>query len=124
MDIAYEESVDVAAAANALSPYDLPATLAGLDTRDGADPGAVGVYGRGPTTLLVLPLRGQVARPLRARLRDSGGAQETAVGTLAPVGPVGLLVTPRTDRQGALLLTGTVTGETLQQAATELLGTA
>ena len=121
VDIAYEESVDVAAAANALSAYDLPTSLAGLDTRRGDDPGAVGVYGRGPTTLLVVPLRGQVARPLRARLRDSGGAQETAVGTLAPVGPVGLLVTPRTDRQGALLLTGTVTGETLQQAATELL---
>ena len=70
---------------------------------------------------MVLPLRGQVARPLRARLRDSGGAQETSVGTLAPVGPVGLLVTPRVEGQGSLLLTGTVTGETLQQAATELL---
>jgi hypothetical protein len=121
VDIAFEESVDVAAAANAFSPYDLPTSLAGLDTRTGEDPGAVGVYGRGPTTLMVLPLRGQVAGPLRARLRDSGGAQETTVGTLAPVGPVGLLLTPRTDRQGSLLLTGTVTGETLQAAATELL---
>ena len=122
VDIAFEESVDVAAAANALSAYDLPTSLAGLDTRGGEDPGAVGVYGRGPTTLMVLPLRGQVAGPLRARLRDSGGAQETTVGTLAPVGPVGVLLTPRTDRQGALLLTGTVTGDTLQEAATELLG--
>ena len=69
----------------------------------------------------MLPLRGQVAGPLRQRLRDSGNAQETAVGTLAPVGPVGLLLTPRRARQGALLLTGTVTGETLQRAATELL---
>jgi hypothetical protein len=119
--INYEESVDVAAEANALSPYDLPDSVAGLPTRDGEDPGAVGVYGRGPTTLLVLPLRGQVARPLRQRLRDSGNAQETAVGTMAPVGPVGLLLTPRRDRQSALLLTGTVTGETLQRAATELL---
>jgi hypothetical protein len=119
--IDYEESVDVAAAANALSAYDLPGSLAGLPTRDGKDPGAVGVYGRGPTTLLVLPLRGQVAGPLRQRLRDSGNAQETTVGTLAPVGPVGLLLTPRRTRQGALLLTGTVTGETLQRAATELL---
>ena len=77
VDIAYEDSVDVAAAANALSAYDLPTSLAGLDTRGGEDPGAVGVYGRGPTTLLVLPLRGQVAGPLRGRLRDSGGAEET-----------------------------------------------
>jgi hypothetical protein len=119
--INYEESVDVAAAANALSAYDLPGSVAGLPTRGGEDPGAVGVYGRGPTTLLVLPLRGRVAGPLRARLRDSGNAQETAVGTLAPVGPVGLLLTPRRSRQGSLLLTGTVTGETLQRAATELL---
>jgi hypothetical protein len=117
----YEESVDVAAAANALAAYDLPGSLAGLPTRDGEDPGAVGVYGRGPTTMLVLPLRRQVAGPLRQRLRDSGNAQETAVGTLAPAGPVGLLLTPRRSRQGALLLTGTVTGETLQRAATELL---
>jgi hypothetical protein len=120
--IDYEDSVDVAAAANALAAYDLPRTLAGLSTRSGRDPGAVGVYGRGPTTMLVLPLRGQVAGPLRARLRDSGNAQETAVGTLAPVGPVGLLLTRRRDRQGALLLTGTVTGDTLQHAASQLLG--
>jgi hypothetical protein len=121
VDIAYEESVDVAAAANALSPYDLPATLAGLGVRDGKDPRSVGVYGRGPTTLMVLPLRGQVARPLRARLRDSGGAKETSVGTLAPVGPVGLLLTPRIEGRGSLLLTGTVTDRTLQRAAAELL---
>ena len=43
------------------------------------------------------------------------------MGTLAPVGPVGLLLTPRQDDRSALLLTGTVTGETLQRAATELL---
>src|SRR5918998_136437 len=108
--------------ANALSAYDLPGSLAGLSTRGGEDPGAVGVYGRGPTTLLVLPLRGQVAGPLRSRLRDSGGAEETTVGILAPVGPVGLLLTPRTDRQGALLLTGTVTGDTLRRAAAAPLG--
>ncbi len=120
--IAYEPSVDVAAEANALAAYDLPRAVAGLRTRNGDDPGAVGIYGRGPTTLLVLPLRGQVARPLRQRLRDSGNAQETSVGTLAPVGPVGLLLTPRREGRSALLLTGTVTGETLQRAATELLG--
>ncbi len=119
--INYEESVDVAAAANAFAPFDLPATLAGLSSRDGEDPAAVGVYGRGPTTVMVLPLRRQVAGPLRARLRESAGVTETDVGTLAPVGPVGLLLTPRTSRQGPLLVTGTVTAEYLQQAAAELL---
>lgn len=118
--IAFEESVDVAAAANAFAAVDLPSTLAGLPSRSGEDPGAVGVYGRGATTLIALPLRGQVARPLRERLRSSGKAQETSVGTLAPVGPVGLLVTDRRER-GSFLLAGTVTGETLQRAAAQLL---
>jgi hypothetical protein len=117
----YEQSVDVAAAANAFAPYDLPASLAGLSSRDGEDPGAVGIYGRGPTTLIALPLRGRVAGALRRQLSDRGSALFTDVGTLAPVGPVGLLITPRREQGGAFLLAGTVTSETLQQAATELL---
>jgi hypothetical protein len=118
--VSYEQSVDVAAAANAFAPYDLPASLAGLTSRNGQDPAAVGIYGRGPTTLIALPLRGQVAGPLRRQLQDRGTAQLTEVGTLAPVGPVGLLITPR-GRGGAFLLAGTVTADTLQRAATELL---
>jgi len=117
--VRYEESVDVAAAANAFAPFDLPTSLAGLPARSDQDPGSVGVYGRGPTTVLALPLRGQVARPLRERLR-SGAAEETSVGTLASLGPVGLLVTPDRGR-GAVLVAGTVTAATLQRAATELL---
>lgn len=119
--VSYQDSVDVAAAANAFAPYDLPATLGGLPTRAGEDPGAVGIYGRGPTTLIVLPLRGSVAGPLRARLQGSASAQQTAVGTLAPVGPVGLLLTPRRPERGSFLLAGTVTPATLERAATELL---
>jgi outer membrane lipoprotein-sorting protein len=119
--VAYEPSVDVAAAANAFAPYDLPPSLAGLSSRNGMDPGAVGVYGRGPTTLIALPLRGQVARPLRQQLQDRGDARTTDVGTLVPVGPVELLITPYRGRGGSFLLAGTVTSETLQQAAAELL---
>jgi len=119
--VVYEESVDVAAAANALARYDLPASLAGLSSRDGEDPGAVGIYGRGPTTLIALPLRGRVARPLRQQLHDRGNAQVTDVGTLVPVGPVGLLITPFRGRGEAFLLAGTVTAETLRRAAAELL---
>jgi outer membrane lipoprotein-sorting protein len=118
--VVYEQSIDVVAAANAFAPYDLPPSLAGLSSRDGEDPGAVGIYGRGPTTLIALPLRGQVAGPLRRQLQDRGTAQLTEVGTLAPVGPVGLLITPR-GRGSAFLLAGTVTAETLRKAAAELL---
>ena len=91
--LAYEDSVDVAAAANASAPFDLPPTLGGLASRSGDDPGAVGIYGRGPTTMIALPLRRSVAFPLRQRLRESSAARETDTGTLASVGPVNVLVT-------------------------------
>ncbi|MGI3785812.1 MAG: hypothetical protein ACRYG2_34125 [Janthinobacterium lividum] len=118
--LAYEESTDVAAAANALQQLDLPATVAGLSTRDGQAPGAVGVYGRGPTTMIVFPLRGSVARPLRDQLSRNGAATETGGGTLAVVGPIGVLVTRVAGRGGGYLLAGTVTPETLTAAATQL----
>jgi hypothetical protein len=38
-----------------------------------------------------------------------------------PVGPVELLITPREQLGGTFLLAGTVTAETLQKAAAELL---
>ncbi len=117
--IAYEDSVDVAAAANAFSDADLPASLAGFGTRNGVDPGPVGVYGRGPTTVIVLPLRGQVAGPLRERLR-AGGATVTSVGTATQVGPVSMLVTSGRGR-GGFLLAGTMTAETLARSAAELM---
>nr|WP_269778794.1 sigma-E factor regulatory protein RseB domain-containing protein [Microlunatus antarcticus] len=118
--LAYEESTDVAAAANALEQVDLPATVAGLATRDGQDPGAVGVYGRGPTTMIVFPLRGNVARPLRDQLGRNAAATQTAAGTLAPVGPISVLLTRLPGRGGGFLLAGTVTPETLTAAAAQL----
>ena len=118
--LAYEESTDVAAAANGLDQVDLPSTLAGLGVRDGQDPGAVGVYGRGPTTMIVFPLRGNVARPLRDQLSRNAAATQTASGTLAPVGPITLLLTRLPGRGGGFLLAGTVTPETLTAAAAQL----
>ncbi len=117
--IDYADSVDVAGAANAFSEVRLPDRLAGLDSRV-SDTGAVRVYGTGPSTMLAVPLRGQVARPLRDRLRSGGTATETSTGVLAAVGPVGVLVTPFRGPGSSFLLTGTVTGETLRRAAVEL----
>jgi hypothetical protein len=121
--IAFDESVDVAAAANALTGIDLPPTLAGLSSRTGEEQGGVGVYGRGPTALIVLPLRGRVAGPLRQQLRAGAGATDTTAGTLTPVGPIGVLLTPDRFEGPALLLAGTVTAGTLERAAGQLLGT-
>lgn len=125
MTINYDQSVDVAAAANAFAPVDLPATLAGLSSRDGIDPGAVGIYGRGPATLIVLPLRGSVARPLRAQFMTSAAAKESDLGTTLAVGPIGVLLTVRSPAGGgpgrSFLLTGTVTPAFLKVAAAQLL---
>ena len=120
--LVFEDSVDVAAAANASAPFDLPPTLAGLASRAGDDPGAVGIYGRGPTTMIALPLRRSVAFPLRERLRESTAARETATGTLASVGPVNVLVTRFGGRRSSFLLAGTVTADVLDRAVSELLG--
>jgi len=120
VELNYDESVDVAAAANAFARFDLPQSLGGLTSRSGADPGAVGVYGRGATTLIALPLRGQVAGPLRERIRSSAAARDDGAGTFLAAGPIGLLIT--TDRGGGsgFLLAGTVTAATLERAAADL----
>jgi hypothetical protein len=120
VELVNEEAVDVAAAANAFAPIDLPAAVAGLAARGGQDPGSVGVYGQGPASLIVIPLRRDVARPLRQQLRDSVAARESRLGTEVAAGPVALLLTPR-GQAGSLLLAGTVTAETMQRAARELL---
>lgn len=120
VSLAYEESTDVVAAANGLQAADLPRALAGLGPRGGDAPGAVGVYGRGPTTMIVFPLRGSVAGPLREQLERNGAASRSRQGTLAPVGPVNLLLTRFPGRGGGYLLAGTVTPETLAEAADQL----
>ena len=120
VSLSYEESTDVAAEANALFDVSLPSVVAGLEVRDGQPPKAVGVYGRGPTTMIVFPLRGTVARPLRDQLTRNGAASRSAAGTLAPVGPINVLLTQFPGRGGGFLLAGTVTPEVLSAAAAQL----
>src|SRR6185436_6164052 len=71
-------SMDAAAAANAFAPFAPPGSLADLERRGRPeDFGAVGVYGRGPTAVLAVPLREQVADGLRGQLRQSRNARDT-----------------------------------------------
>jgi hypothetical protein len=70
--------------------------------------------------MIVFPLRGSVAGPLREQLERNGAASRSRQGTLAPVGPVNLLLTRFPGRGGGYLLAGTVTPETLAQAADQL----
>lgn len=134
MRVSVDQSVDAAAEANALTGVRLPASLAGLPLRTAAD-GRLGVYGRGPTSIFLLPLRATVARPLRLQLRRTGARRDPA-GTLGRTGPIGLLLTgwrrPTSGTPGSsagyggvpgggfgsgYLLTGTVTDPLLRRAA-------
>lgn len=123
-DVDVEELPDLAAESNQFAPYVAPQQLAGLPLRGGGPDlptGAVGVYGRGPTVLLFLPLRGKAARPLREQLSSMAGSTPDEAGTAVDLGPISVLVTPARYRGSGFLLMGTVTPQALEQAAAELI---
>lgn len=119
--VRYDPAVDVAAGANAFSPFVAPPTLAGFSHRGGApEISAVGVYGRGPTSFLAVPLRGRISDPLRKQLEKNATSTDGPQGTTLKVGPLTLLLTRDRFRRPSFLLAGTVTPATLQQAARDI----
>ena len=102
-------------------PTTCPRRWPGCRCATARTPAAVGIYGRGPTALIALPLRGQVARPLRDRLEASATARSTD-GRHRGARRAGLAARhrPAGSGGGAFLVAGTVTPETLERAATEL----
>ncbi len=123
-DVTFEELPDLASESNAFAPYLAPARLAGLPLREDRPDlptGAVGVYGRGPTVLLFLPLRGRAAEPLREQLGQTTSSDSTPSGTAVDMGAISVLVTPERFRGSGFLLVGTVRPEALEQAAVELI---
>ena len=90
--------------------------------------GAVGVYGRGPTALLVIPLRDSTAKPLHKQLAKSRNARTAERSVALEVGPLSVLLVeglpaypnPKLHDGGNFLLAGTVTPAALRQAAVEL----
>ncbi|WP_460840877.1 LolA-like protein [Nocardioides marmoraquaticus] len=95
-----------------------PDRIAGLPLRADAEVGDAGVYGRGATSTAVIPVRDSVARGLREQLRRVAATIDTGARQAVAFGPVSVVLT-QSDEQ-ALLLVGTVTLPTLQQAADEL----
>lgn len=115
------DAIDVAAGANIFAPFTLPGTVAGLARRgDPVDLGAVGVYGRGPTALVAVPLRRGLAGQVRDQLSTAATAEQTDAGTTLSVGPLSVLLTEGRRGRGTFILAGTVTPETLAQAADQL----
>ena len=104
------------------SRISLPATLAGLPRRtvDGA-PANVGLYGRGITLLVVVPVSFGVARDIESTAGQDPTAVRDQLGLRLSSGPLGILLADPPDAT-AYLLTGTVTLDALAAAARALPG--
>jgi hypothetical protein len=112
-------SLDEAAGANAFAPFVPPARVVGLPRLgDALDFGAVGVYGRGPTAILAIPLRGFVARGLREQLLKSASSRDEGNRVTLEMGPISVLLADVAS--GHFLVAGTVTPATLLAASKDL----
>ena len=90
MDVDFDDVLDIADAANQYAPVRPPVTVLGLAQAEVSDR-AVGVYGRGMTQFVAIPLRDSEADPLREQLRSTPGAD-------AGTGPDGRLGRPAERR--------------------------
>jgi hypothetical protein len=113
----FDDTVDLADAANQYAPFRVPRRVAGLERRTAGN-GAVGVYGTGVTRLIAVPLREGDADDLRESLLGSPAAVATDAGTLLAVGPVSVFLT---SEGFSYVLAGTVTDETLLRAAEDIV---
>jgi len=123
-NLRFDADVDLAAAVDRLSDAVPPTRLAGLPAR-GTTTSAVGVFGRGPTVLLAVPLDSGTAEDLCEELEQRPGAVRLDEGILVAAAPLGLLLTTGDATGTSWLLAGTVTRSGLRSAASELFrGTA
>lgn len=117
-DVSFDDVLDIADAANQYAPLRPPSRIGGLAMSSASD-GAVGVYGSGITQLIAIPLRDREADPLRDQLRAAPAVRRVDAGTLVASGPLGVLLTGDSG-DGGWLITGTVTADTLVDAAADL----
>lgn len=112
-------ALDDAAGANAFAPFEMPDEAGGLQrSGDPQDFRAVGVYGKGPSAVIAIPLREHIGRSLYAQLSKSPAANVHDNGVDLAVGPLSILLTG--DRKGAFLLVGTVTTDALARVGSDL----
>ena len=80
---------------------------------------AVGLYGRGPTVVLAVPLWERYSEELRTQLTRRPGTEHLPQGELVTAGPLTLLLGER-DGGRAWLVAGTVTADAAVAAVEEL----
>jgi hypothetical protein len=115
-----ERQTDIVTALDQFGRSTPPSTLAGLVRSTATALGAVGVYGRGVTMLIALPLSPRLNSSFQKQLGTAVGATTAPAGTTLTVGPVNLLLTTTRPNGSAWLLVGTVDAATLTQAAGEV----
>ena len=114
-------SRDLVTAIDQLAAVVPPERLAGLDrNRQLPSLGSVGVYGRGVTELVAVPLPGGLAYTLGRELADATGADPDEPRLSLSVGPLNLMLSLPARPDSAWLLVGTVTADTLAAAADQL----
>ena len=114
-------TIDLAEAANRFSRRVPPARVAGLPPRRVEGLSGVGLYGRGPTALIAIPLWGRIAEDYRRQLRDQPGVTTSADGLLVSSGPLSLVLGAPYQRDGdSWLVAGTVTTAAALRAAAQL----
>lgn len=116
-----EDVLDIVDAVSRYADLTPPRRLAGLP-RTADSSGAVGIYGRGVTRMMALPLDDRGADPLREQLALTPGASVTPERTVVALGPLGVLLTDDGDG-GGWLVTGPVTTDTLERAGRALTPT-
>jgi hypothetical protein len=115
-DYRHDDVIDIADATNQFAPVAAPRSLLGLERSTSAPLRGVGVYGRGVTRLVAIPLWDEAAEPLRRQLSLTLGSRRVPGGVLLDMGPLHILLT-QVGGGGGWLLSGTVTDSTLLQAA-------
>ena len=124
----FDDVVDLAAAADRFAAREPPPSLAGLPARGASASsfggasfgGSVGVYGRGPTVLLAVPLWSRSADQVRKSLQNQPRVQTIDQGILVEAAPLRLLLAEPEHNGTSWLLAGTVTSKALTDAAEEL----
>jgi outer membrane lipoprotein-sorting protein len=118
-EVQYDDVVDLADAADRFAARIPPRSLAGLPAR-GPVHGSVGVYGRGPTVLLAIPLWSRAADRVRGELGGRPGVRALDQGLLVSAAPLQMLLAQPERNGTSWLLAGTVTRRTLTDAADQL----
>jgi hypothetical protein len=118
-EVSFEDVLDIADAANQYAPLRPPETAAGLRKTSASD-GAVGVYGRGATQVIAIPLRDREADALREQLDSTPAVEHLDARMIVTVGPLGVILTGDMG-EGGVLLAGTLTRDALVTAADDVL---